>query len=75
MRWDKLYLHKSLGGFGFHDKEAFNNISQLGKEGWKLINHTLSQIQIFLLERVSWNPVSTTIQVIHGGVYGVPKTL
>jgi len=30
-------MHKSLGGLGFCNFEAFN-LSMLGKQGWKLLN-------------------------------------
>jgi len=41
MRWGKLTLHKSLGGFGFCNMEAFN-LLMLGKQGWKLMHDSNS---------------------------------
>jgi hypothetical protein len=41
MRWEKLTLHKSLGGLGFRSMEAFN-LSMLGKQGWKLMHDSNS---------------------------------
>lgn len=35
MCWDKLTLHKSLGGLGFRNLEAFN-LSMIGKKIWKI---------------------------------------
>ena len=37
LRWDKLTIHKSMGGLDFQNLEAFN-LSMLGKQGWKLLN-------------------------------------
>ena len=41
MRWDKLSLHRCLGGFGFRNLEAFN-LSILRKQGWKLLSNSTS---------------------------------
>jgi len=41
MRWDKLTLHKSLGGLGFCNMETFN-LSMLGKQIWKLLTNSSS---------------------------------
>ena len=41
MRWDKLTLHKSLGGLGFCNMEAFT-LSMMGKQSWKLLTDSTS---------------------------------
>lgn len=46
MWWDKLTLHKSLGGLIFRNMVAFS-LSMLGKQSWKLLtnsNYLLTQI-------------------------------
>jgi len=47
MRWDKLTPHKSLGGLGFRNMEAFN-LSMLGKQSWKLITDSNSLLTCVL---------------------------
>jgi len=41
MRWENLTLHKSQGGLGFRNLEAFN-LSMLGKQSWKLLTDSNS---------------------------------
>lgn len=77
MRWDKLTLHKSLGGFDFCNLEAFN-LSMLSKQSWKLLIDFASLLARVLKVKyfpdgISWMPTLATIQSIHGGVFGVPK--
>lgn len=46
MWWDKLTLHKSLGGLRFRNMVAFS-LSMLDKQSWKLLtslNYLLTQI-------------------------------
>lgn len=77
MRWDKLTLYKNLGGFGFHNLEAFNH-SMLGKKSWKLLTDSTSLLAKalkakYFIDKISWVPILATIQVIRGGVSEVPK--
>lgn len=69
LTWGKLTLHKSLGGLGFRNMEAFN-LSMLGKQGWKLMHdsnsllaHTLKAKYFprrdFLEARLGHNPSYT----------------
>ena len=47
LRWDKLTRHKSLGGLGFRNLEAFN-LSMLGKQSWKLLSDSTSLLSRIL---------------------------
>jgi hypothetical protein len=45
--WDKLTRHKSLGGLGFPDLEAFN-LYMFGKQSWKLLFDSTSLLSRIL---------------------------
>lgn len=52
----------------------------LGKQGWKLLNDSSSLLTRILkakysLEGISRMQILVIIQALHGGAFGVPKTL
>lgn len=62
MRWEKLTIHKSMGGLGFRNMEAFN-LFMLGKQGWKLLKDPSSLLTCILKAKYfpKWNFLEANI--------------
>jgi len=75
MRWDKLYLHKSLGGFGFMIRKPLIKFLSLVKKVGNSLTTCILKYKYFYSKGFLGAQYHATIQVIHREVYGVPKTL